>query len=92
MTLLTDDALTAIRNMKTIDELQEVQTAVKARWKAIQRRAAMAFEVGEQVSFQSRRGGRIFGRVKRVNIKSVGIVLPDGTEYRVSSTMLRREV
>jgi len=50
----------------------------------------MEFNIGERVSFQTDRHGRVEGMLVRYNKKSVTVVTDDGARWTVSPAFLRR--
>ena len=55
-------ATRAILAITNIEDLREAQDALQVKYREIQRLSAMAFSVGDKVSFNSRTGQKKIGR------------------------------
>ncbi|HEX9710750.1 MAG TPA: mechanosensitive ion channel domain-containing protein [Candidatus Thermoplasmatota archaeon] len=53
--------------------------------------AALAFRVGDRVSFETRNGDRVSGVVERINARTISLREDDGTHWRVGPEFLRPE-
>lgn len=79
-------AILAIDNM---EDLREAESALKVRWRELQRRAAISYRVGDKVSFISRSGETVTGTVLKINQKTIS--LKSGyTTWKVSPSLLRK--
>jgi len=73
----------------TVDELKEAQKELNLAWKLSQQRKALEFNIGDQVSFEHRRG-LIEGRVVKINQKSIGVKAESGISWNVSPGLLTK--
>lgn len=66
----------------------------RVRWlnTAKQRAAAAALGLGARVTFRSRSGAEVIGRITKVNVKTVKVLADSGVEWTVSPTLLKPEV
>jgi hypothetical protein len=71
----------------TIDELRDINLALKQRWNELDARVALNFKVGDSVKFNAKRRGSHIGIVKKVNRKTVS-VLVGNTTWRVTPSLL----
>ncbi len=71
-----------------LDALRDLQQAVNQRWSELESRGALNFKVGDSVKFTSRkRGGVQVGIVKKINRKTIAILVGNVT-WRVSPSLL----
>ena len=79
----------------TIDELVDLNDRVIERIKYLERiqvlDAMQAFNLGNRVSFESRRDGRKAGVIAKFNQKSVTVLTDDGYRYNVAPGLLTAE-
>lgn len=64
----------ALAEIDSLDDLQEAQDALKARWEALRRKGVREISVGQRVSFELRNGREAIGRVKKKNRKTVRVM------------------
>ncbi len=77
-----------IFNVDTIDSLRDIQKALNQRWTELESRQSLNFKIGDSVKFTSRkRGGVVVGTVKKINRKTIAIVVGNVT-WRVSPSLL----
>lgn len=79
----------AIDNMEDLKNLSKV---IAARFNILRQMSAMQFEVGDRVSFFSKKKGPVIGTVDKVNRVNI-MVREDGNllTWRVSPTHLKKE-
>ncbi|MDZ7811045.1 MAG: hypothetical protein U5L11_14460 [Arhodomonas sp.] len=68
-------------NHRIVERLKFLETAHAHR-------AMMTFHLGARVSFESRRDGRLTGRLVKFNRKTVTVLTDDGRQWRVPPEML----
>ena len=88
-------ATRAILAITNIEDLREAQDALQVKYREIQRLSAMAFRVGDIVSFNSRNGQKITGIVNKVNQKTVSVktsptLNSPASNWKVSPSLLRK--
>ena len=72
----------------SIDDLRDINLAIKQRWSELDAREALNFKIGDSVKFNSRkRGGILTGIVKKVNRKTVAVLVGSVT-WRVTPSLL----
>lgn len=76
-----------------IDELMALNQRVVERLKFLEKAQAhwdmTAFNIGEQVSFESSKGIQ-FGRLVKYNQKTVNVITDDNVQWRIPSYLLRK--
>ena len=79
----------AIDNMEDLKNLSKV---IAARYNILRQVSAMQFEVGDRVSFFSKKKGPVIGTVDKVNRVNI-MVREDGNllTWRVSPVLLKKE-
>ena len=88
MTNPRNNIIRDIFNVATIDDLRDINLAIKQRWSELESRAGLNFKVGDSVKFTSRkRGGVQVGVVTKVNRKTIAVRVGCVT-WRVPPTML----
>lgn len=84
----------AILTVQTIEELQDLTDALRARWNTLQtakaQTAMVQFKRGDIVKFGGKRGVTEVGKIKDFNTKSVSVDAADGRSWRVGASMLER--
>jgi hypothetical protein len=85
----------AIFAIDNLEDLRDAQSALNARFRELQRRAAVFFQVGDKVSFKSRTGENITGIVNKVNQKTISIKTAStlsnpASNWKVSPSLLRK--
>lgn len=73
------------------EDLRSVNQAVKAAYTMLQSRAKFAFYIGEPVSFTTRSGHPITGKVVKINQKTINVRTNTGMEWKVSPSLLRKD-
>lgn len=80
-------------NFLTIEELKELNKIVVLRIKNLdskkQLMASASLNVGDQVSFDSKRGYKVVGEVIKVNSKTIHVKTEQGT-WKVSPSLLTK--
>lgn len=78
-----------IFNVASIDDLRDIQRAVNQRWGELESRGALNFKIGDSVKFTSRKrgGGVQVGTVKKINRKTIAVVVGNVT-WRVTPSLL----
>lgn len=79
-------AILAIDNM---EDLREAESALKVRWRELQRRAAISFRVGDKVAFTAKTGKTVTGTITKINQKTVSLRTIDAN-WKVSPSLLRK--
>lgn len=82
-------AISAIRNMNN-DEINQVVEAIKLQRTFLARSTARGLSVGDRVEFEGRRG-RVVGHVTKVNRKTVLVRAVDGTQWKVTASLLNTQ-
>jgi hypothetical protein len=85
------NAKAVINGIKTLTsaETKVVIAALNARIKQLRDETAQTFEVGQKVSFQSRKaGGTIHGTIEKIN-KATIVVKTLGGTWKVTPTLLK---
>ncbi len=76
-----------IYGVDTIDGLRDIQRAVNQRRSELESRSALEFKIGDSVKFGTKCRGTQEGIVKKINRKTVA-VLVGGITWRVSPSLL----
>lgn len=87
MTATRNTIIRDIFAVATITELRDINLALKQRWNELDARVALTFKVGDSVRFNAKRRGVQVGTVKKVNRKTVA-VLVGHTTWRVTPSLL----
>ena len=92
----TADAITAITQLTTPQQLRDVYRAVQQQERYISRQTIRAVTQGALVSFVARNGSRVVGKVTKVNRKTCEVLggMSNGvfnTRYKVPASMLTVE-
>ena len=91
-----DSRLTDFLDRLNEDQLRELNRHVVDRIRLLHERrareAALAFDPGDRVAFDTADGYTVSGRVVRINRKTVTIDADDGRNWRVHPKILRRIV
>ena len=80
---------TIISSASEVSEIREIQDILASSFRRISRAKSNEFRVGQRVSFTSRTGSDITGKVLKINQKTVSIEASNGSRWKVSSTLLR---
>ena len=84
-----DDAIQAIRAIKSNDDLNRIIEAVKLQSTWLARQKAVTFRVGDQVSFAAR-GMQVLGNVTKVNTKTIQVRQSNtATVWKVHASLLK---
>lgn len=83
-------ATKAIFAIETIEDLREAQNALNVRSRELQRRAVYEFRVGDKVEFTTRSGEVVKATVTKINQKTVSVRAFEGTNWKVSGSLLRK--
>ena len=82
-------AITAIRNIETSAELNELIEAFKLQRTYLARTATRNLMVGDIVGFDAKTRGYITGRVTKINKKTVNVTCSrTGTQWKVTASAL----
>lgn len=82
-------ATKAIFAIDNVDDLRRVSEVINARFREIQRRMAVMFQVGDQVQFKSRSGQTVTGTVQKVNQKTILVKTPT-MNWKVAASLLQK--
>ena len=78
----------AIFAVDSIDDLRDINLALKQRWSELESRGVLNFKVGDSVKFTSRkRGGVQVGIVTKVNRKTIAVKVGN-VNWRVTPSVL----
>lgn len=88
----TQEIVSAIYNVQTMDELRQVYDAFKTRSKELNTRLALVFREGEKVEFKGRHQMTVRGVVTKVNAKSIAVKAETGVNWKVSPSLLKKIV
>lgn len=87
MKTVPKDIRDEILNHFTFEQVRECNQLLSDRWKFLQLQAAREFKVGDVVSFRSKLGQNIIGKVEKVNRKTVKVNVANRT-WSVSPNLL----
>jgi len=77
-----------IYSVDSIDTLRDIQLAINQRRGELESRGALNFKIGDSVKFTSnKRGGIQIGIVKKINRKTIAVVVGNVT-WRVTPSLL----
>ena len=82
-------AITAIRNIETSEELNQLIEAFKLQRTYLARQSARSLTVGAMVTFEGRGGKMVTGVVDKINRKTVVVTTPTG-KWRVTASMIKQ--
>jgi len=82
-----NDIIRDIFAVDTIDDLRDINLALKQRWNELESRGVLNFKVGDSVKFNAKRRGVQTGIVKKVNRKTVSVLVGNAT-WRVTPSLL----
>jgi len=85
-----DKVIRDIRAHASIEDIREIETAIRARFDHIDRSAAYEFRVGDTVRFDAKTRGIITGKISKINRKTIKIVADSGMIWKVSPTLLEK--
>ena len=78
----------AIFAVDSIDDLRDINLALKQRWSELESRGVLNFKVGDSVKFTSRkRGGLQVGIVTKINRKTIAVKVGH-VQWRVTPSVL----
>jgi len=81
-------AITAIRNIETSAELDQLIDAFKLQRTYLARQSARSLMVGDAVEFTGRGGRTVVGTVEKINRKTVIVNSPTQGKWKVTASML----
>jgi len=91
--MLSQAIIDAVGRM-SIEDIQELDALLGARWSQLQAeaaaKAAAKFYVGCPVWFTDKRGRRHDGVVQRINVKTLSIVTTTGQRWRVAPQFVHK--
>lgn len=90
MMLVSDINKAILSGNLSAEELRSISQATKAAYTMLQSRARFSFYVGESVSFTTRSGHPITGKVAKINQKTIQVRTDTGMEWKVSPSLLRK--
>ena len=85
---LVQTAVNAINSMND-DELEQIVDAIKLRRTYLSRQTTRALATGDSVEFEAR-GQKIYGRVTKINRKTVIVHEAGYGKWKVPASMLRK--
>jgi exosome complex RNA-binding protein Csl4 len=74
--------------LQSLETLREANAAIAAAFKLQQMRNAIQFHHGQEVSFVSKMGFTVYGRVTKINRQTIMVKTERGL-FRVSPSMLK---
>ena len=81
-------AITAIRNIETSEELNQLIEAFKLQRTYLARQSARSLMIGDTVTFTGRQGRKVVGTVEKINRKTVVVNSPSQGKWKVTASML----
>jgi len=81
-------AITAIRNIETSAELDQLIDAFKLQRTYLARQSARSLMVGDAVEFTGRGGRTVVGTVEKINRKTVIVNSPTQGKWKVTASAL----
>lgn len=91
--MLSQEIIDAVGRM-SIEDIQELDALLRARWNQLQAeaaaRAAAGFYVGCPIWFTDKRGHRHDGVVQRINAKTLSIITTTGQRWRVAPQLVHK--
>ncbi len=83
-----NDIIRDIFAVDSIEDLRDIQRTITQRRSELESRGALNFKIGDSVKFTSRRHGGIqVGTVKKINRKTIAVVVGNVT-WRVTPSLL----
>lgn len=83
-----NEIIEAVILLDDIQTLKRLRNAVLERMETLSKKATRAMRSGDRVRWTGRSGQTVFGTVIKPNRKTVSIRADDGTQWRVSTTLL----
>ena len=83
-------AVDAIQDVNDSDELLKLGRIVSSQFSHATRKEALNFKVGDEVTFEGKKGSILKGNVIKINRKSVGVLVDGFINYRVSPSLLTK--
>lgn len=71
------------------EEIRSIQMALKAAYSNMQTREKFSYRVGDEVTFKSRSGQYITGKVAKINQKTILVNTPI-SQWKVSPSLLKK--
>jgi len=91
--MLKPEVLKVLRSIIDREEIEEAWEILKQNWNAVDAAAAIAFRVGDPVTWDGKRGTQT-GTVTRVNHKTCSVKVPlvggGATTWKVGASMLKK--
>ena len=81
-------AITAIRNIESSAELDQLIEAFKLQRTYLARQSARSLMIGDTVTFTGRQGHKVIGTVEKINRKTVVVNSPSQGKWKVTASML----
>lgn len=69
-------------------ELRQVNEYLSMMFKQQIRKASLTFSRGDEVKFDHPSEGTVFGKVVKINSKTVSVVTKEGSHWRVAGSLL----
>jgi len=87
-----EEVVEFIYDVADLDDLKKISSATSVKWSLISTRAAHSFRPGQRVSFTSRSGQLMKGRVVDTLKRNVRVKVDnDGRTWKVGATLLTAE-
>lgn len=83
-------AVDAIQDVNDTDELLKLGRIINSQFSHATRKEALNFKVGEEVTFEGKNGSTLKGEVTKINRKTIGVLVDDYINYRVSPSLLKK--
>jgi len=83
-------AITAIRNVDSNDELNQIIEAIKLQRTFLSRQTTRSLRIGDTVEFDGRNGRTVQGTVTKINRKTVVVREAGYGQWRVTASLLRQ--
>jgi len=83
-------AVDAIQDVNDTDELLKLNRIMREQFSHATKKEASEFKVGNEVTFEGKKGSILKGKVIKINRKTVGVIVDGFREYRVSPSLLSK--
>lgn len=83
-------AVDAIQDVNDSDELLKLNRIINSQFSHATRKEALKFRVGDEVTFEGKKGSILKGDVVKINRKSIGVLVDGFINYRVSPGLLEK--
>lgn len=82
-----EELIEEISKMKE-SELKQVSKIVHERYRQLETLRLMVFNVGDTVSWDSKRGMKVIGKITKINRTTANVTSNSGERWKVSPTLL----